>query len=706
MTDLRTSSVSKSAYRPDVDGLRAIAVLAVLAYHAFPDLLPGGFVGVDVFFVISGFLISGILLSDLDRGKFSLRRFYARRVRRIFPALLVILAACGIFGWFALFPDEFQQLGKHIAGGAAFASNLTLWGETGYFDNAAETKPLLHLWSLGIEEQFYIAWPLLLFGAYRLRWSVLTFLPLLALASFLINVVGLDRYPTATFYSPAGRAWELAIGGILAGLASKGIDLFGGPWLRSPGSLRSLQSQGSLLRRGLFSTAGLALLLLALVRIGEATPFPGWWALAPTLGTALVLGAGPDAWPNRFLLSSRPLVWIGLISYPLYLWHWPLLSFARIVESATPALAIRVAALALSFGLATLTYLWVEKPIRFGGRVRGKLIALSGAMVAVALAGGFVALNQGLPWRSTVQTQLTQQRALVLQDESQISNPCKERYGFDETWELCLLDDVDAPPTVALVGDSHGHHLVAGLREHYRSRGGNLLYLGTRLPFWDVPARRNDDVQKITNQMLDLALQTPSIETVVISTKVKLHNRSPDGRQMSEALRATVERYVAAGKKVVIVRDVPRLDFQPRQCIRRVAIPVSTTKSPCAMPRESFERTTAHHDALLGSVLRQFPTVELFDAPSYLCDEELCWAMLEETLLYRDRDHLSTDGSLYLGQKFGLGLLAGANLTRWADEAERRATAAGEGLERRKTRRPHRRRPRPPQPEPARPGSG
>ncbi len=168
----------------------------------------------------------------------------------------------------------------------------------------------------------------------------------------------------------------------------------------------------------------------------------------------------------------------------------------------------------------------------------------------------------------------------MLQDESHISNPCKERYGFDETWELCLLDDVDAPPTVALLGDSHGHHLVAGLTEHYRSRGGNLLYLGTRLPFWDVPARRNDDVQKITNQMLDIALHTPSIETVVISTKVKLHNRSPDGRQMSEALRATVERYVAAGKKVVIVRDVPRLDFQPRQCIRRVAIPVSTTKAP------------------------------------------------------------------------------------------------------------------------------
>jgi hypothetical protein len=259
---------------------------------------------------------------------------------------------------------------------------------------------------------------------------------------------------------------------------------------------------------------------------------------------------------------------------------------------------------------------------------------------------------------------------------------------------------------VALVGDSHGHHLVTGLTEHYRSRGGNLLYLATRLPFWDIPARRNDDVQKITNQMLDIALQTPSIETVVISTKVKLHNRSPDGRQMSEALRATIERYVAAGKKVVIVRDVPRLDFQPRQCIRRVAIPVSTTKSPCAMPRESFERETAAHDLLLGSVLRQFPEVEMFDAPSYLCDEELCWAMLEGKLLYRDRDHLSTEGSRYLGQKFGLGLRTGESLWQWADEAERRAAEFDDGTQRREERRPHRRRHRRPRPEPDRPGGG
>ncbi|MEO8275764.1 MAG: acyltransferase family protein [Thermoanaerobaculia bacterium] len=670
MSDPVASTSGKAAYRPDIDGLRAIAVLAVLAFHAFPDRVPGGFVGVDVFFVISGYLISRILLSDLERGSFSLRTFYARRVRRIFPALLVVLAACWIFAWFALFPDEFQQLGKHVAAGAAFASNLTLWRETGYFDNAAETKPLLHLWSLGIEEQFYIFWPLLIYGARRLRWNALIFLPLLALSSFLINVVGLDRYPTATFYSPASRAWELAIGGILAALAAKRIDLFAGPWF---GSSRSRVG------RNLFSGAGLALLLLSMVWINEGRPFPGWWALAPTIGAALVLAAGVEAWPNRSLLSSRPLVWIGWISYPLYLWHWPLLSFARIVTSEEPSLEVRVVALALSFGLATLTYRWVEKPIRFGGGGRGRVIALSGAMAAVGVAGLFVAMNRGLPWRSTVRTQLNQQLALVLADESIASRACKERYGFKESWENCLLDDVTARPTVALVGDSHAHHLVAGLAAHYRVRGGNLLFLDTRLPFWDVPARRNDKVQGVTNRMLNLALETSSIETVIISTKVKLNNRLPDGRPITGVMRATIERFVAAGKKVIVVRDVPRLDFQPRQCIRRVAISLATTKSPCAMPRESFERMTARHDALLGSIFRQFPAVEMFDAPSYLCDRELCWAMLDSRLLYRDRDHLSTEGSLYLGTKFGLGLTGGADLVRWSDEADRRAATAGDG---------------------------
>src|SRR5436190_5181032 len=204
------------SYRPDIDGLRAIAVGVVVAFHAFPEVLPGGFVGVDVFFVISGFLISGIILSALRTESFSFRQFYARRIRRIFPALSIVLAAVLVMGWFSLFADDYAALGRQVVSGAVFSSNLLLWHESSYFDIAAELKPLLHLWSLGIEEQFYIVWPLLLFVVAKWGRAQWPFMLAIAGASFAANVAFIDSHPTATFYLPQARLWELAVGGILA----------------------------------------------------------------------------------------------------------------------------------------------------------------------------------------------------------------------------------------------------------------------------------------------------------------------------------------------------------------------------------------------------------------------------------------------------------------------------------------------------------
>lgn len=207
-------------YRPDIDGLRAIAVLSVLGFHAFPDVFPSGFIGVDIFFVISGYLISSIIFENLDHGSFSFAQFYGRRIKRIFPALTVVLLSCLVFGWFGLLADEFKQLGKHIAAGAAFVSNFALWQESGYFNNAAETKPLLHLWSLAIEEQFYIFWPLLVWLTWKPKGTNNPlFLPLclgLLIASFAFNLYQVRIDPTATFYSPSSRTWELLAGVLLA----------------------------------------------------------------------------------------------------------------------------------------------------------------------------------------------------------------------------------------------------------------------------------------------------------------------------------------------------------------------------------------------------------------------------------------------------------------------------------------------------------
>ena len=276
-------------YRPDIDGLRAIAVLLVVGFHAFG--IQAGFIGVDIFFVISGFLISSILFSDFQNHSLSIIDFYRRRIRRIFPALLTVLLFCFGLGWFTLLADEFAALNKHIAAGLAFVSNLVLLGESGYFDSASNTKILLHLWSLGIEEQFYIFWPLLLILFCRLKLKIGALLFTLLAASFLLNVALIYSYPTATFYLPVTRVWELLIGSVLA--------------YRSVLQNRPLVLWGS---ANLSAWLGFILLILANIFINDRSAFPGWWALLPTLSAALLLSAGPSTWFNQHVLSSRLLV--------------------------------------------------------------------------------------------------------------------------------------------------------------------------------------------------------------------------------------------------------------------------------------------------------------------------------------------------------------------------------------------------------------
>ena len=380
-------------YRADIDGLRAVAVAIVVIYHAFPLLLPGGFIGVDVFFVISGYLISGIILDALRDGRFSFAHFYARRIRRIFPALAVILAAVSLAGWFVLYADDYQRLGRHVAAGAAFASNFVLWRESSYFDGAVELKPLLHLWSLGIEEQFYLVWPLLLVFASRWRLGRPTFDgigrgPLLmtlvvGTVSFLVAIwtVRIDRTPA--FFAPWTRFWELLAGATLACIEADAAlrnvlaRLIAPPWVAN-----------------LLAVAGALMIAAGVILINATRVFPGLWVLLPVAGTFFLLVAGDEAVVNRRLLSLRPVVWVGLISYPLYLWHWPLLSFARLMTTSTPPAAIRLLLILASVVLAWLTYRVIERPVRFGPR-RGTIVpALATSMVAL-FAFGFAANASG-----------------------------------------------------------------------------------------------------------------------------------------------------------------------------------------------------------------------------------------------------------------------------------------------------------------------
>ncbi|PJJ21882.1 peptidoglycan/LPS O-acetylase OafA/YrhL [Janthinobacterium sp. 67] len=352
-------------YRADIDGLRAVAVLAVILHHAWPNWFVSGFIGVDVFFVISGYLITSIILMQLEAGKFSIADFY---VRRIFPALVLVLFATLLFGWVVLLHGEFRQIGKHIAAGGGFVANLVFWSEAGYFDSSGTSKPLLHLWSLGVEEQFYLLWPLILWLAFKRHRNFLLIMAIIFCLSMAINVMTVESNPTAAFYSPVTRFWELMTGGIAAYL-----QLHRTAWTQR--------------WRTVASVGGTALLVLGFTFVKPDVFFPGWWALLPAGGTFLIIMADAGQALNRYLLSNKAAVGIGLISYPLYLWHWPLLSYSHIIYGEKTPFQIKVALIASAFMLAYLTYRLIEVPLRQRRNHKHVVSGLGGAMLAMVLLG-------------------------------------------------------------------------------------------------------------------------------------------------------------------------------------------------------------------------------------------------------------------------------------------------------------------------------
>ena len=477
------SNPTHSTYRPDIDGLRAIAVLAVVLFHGFPQIFRGGFVGVDVFFVLSGYLISRIIFEQLNQGKFSFIDFYARRIKRIFPALLVVLIATYVAGWFTLLAAEYGQLGQHITAGAAFISNFVLWGESGYFDNSAHTKPLLHLWSLGIEEQFYIVWPLLLWLASKLRFSLFALTIIIAAVSFYLNVTGIKSDAVATFYSPQTRIWELLIGSALGwcslykkdGLA--GVAMFIDKHCRRQ---RTIADPARVRTRmaNVLSCLGFILLTYSLIRFNRDLQFPGKWALIPVLGTALIVAAEPIAWLNTKILSHKVLVWFGLISYPLYLWHWPLLSFAWIIEASPPSVPTRLSLIVLSVALAWLTYRLVERPIRFGKHGGLKVCLLAVLMLILGGVGLGTFYERGFPFRKNVKQADTLYTSEARMIEANLVANYRNYVGGEP--------GQSSKPVVLIVGDSYNPNWSVGLSTVIDVKQYDIVsvsYLGCKVNF-------------------------------------------------------------------------------------------------------------------------------------------------------------------------------------------------------------------------------
>jgi peptidoglycan/LPS O-acetylase OafA/YrhL len=371
------SAPTRPSYRPDIDGLRAIAVAIVVAYHAFPRFAPGGFVGVDVFFVISGFLITTLLLREHERGEFSILEFLARRARRILPALIVVLVVVLGASSLAMFPGEFRLVGTDTMAGSAFVSNLAAFKTSQeYFAPSAEVTPLLHLWSLGIEEQFYLVWPWALMLLWRRRVAAVV-LGIAIVASFVAATVRVRVDPIGAFYLPQFRAWELLAGALLAFAAMR------------DGELRTSRAR-------IAGIGGIALIAIATVALSREQPYPSWRAFLPVVGTLLLIASGEASAVNR-ALSHRWIVYIGLISYPLYLWHWPALAFTRLV-AARPSTWMIACAVAVSAVLAVVTYHAIEQPMRRRSSTRVAL-PLLGALAVVGIVG--LGVRQGrIPARS------------------------------------------------------------------------------------------------------------------------------------------------------------------------------------------------------------------------------------------------------------------------------------------------------------------
>jgi len=658
-------------YRPDIDGLRAIAVIIVVGFHAWPHEFRGGFIGVDVFFVISGYLISGLVLKGLAEAKFSFAEFYVRRIKRIFPALMLVLATCAVVGWFVMWAEPYAQLGKHIFAAVGFVLNFVLWREAGYFDTEAIRKPLLHLWSLSIEEQFYLVWPAVLLLAAKRAYNVAIITTLIAVASFLLNVALVDTHPAAAFFMPFTRAWELMLGSLLASLE------------RIPGwSAESLAATVKMRRirlvREIAGWGGIAMIAIALVLLSPGRAFPGWWALLPTLGTVLIILAGMEAAFNRHVLASRPFVFIGLISYPLYLWHWPLLSFAWQTWSRDPPRLVRDLLVALSFVLAWLTYKLLERPIRTS-RVARPAVAL--IMMALVIGGTGFAIERGggLPSRAANATGFVGSDfdSTFLKTFYEKTVSCTPASDNLEPGTLCQSVP-GAVPRIAVFGDSHALVLYPGFVEALPGR--NIVFLHTcAFPLVGLVetnrAFNGYCPAKTSEEQVAYLAGLDGLETVIFSFRGPLHllgkgfgtgpqerehdvvleAANPEQRGLTQAqlfnfgLSGAIDVLERANKRIVIVLDFPELGFDIQDCL--FDKPFHAKLADCRIERSTVEARQKDYRAAIEQIRLRHPGLEVFDTMPLLCDERYCYGIKDHHVLYLDDDHIGIYGTKMIGEK-------------------------------------------------------
>lgn len=656
-------------YRPDIDGLRALAVLPVVIFHAFPESLRGGYIGVDVFFVISGFLISSIIFSNIEKGTFSFLDFYSRRIRRIYPTLLTVLLGCLIFGYFSLFPEEYKQLGKHIAGSSVFISNFILLSESGYFDTSSISKPLLHLWSLGVEEQFYIIWPLLLALFVKRKFNLFVVAFLCFLASFYLNLRTISVDPSQSFYSPFTRFWEILAGSMLAWMTLNKKEYFTSLKAGINGSISAILGKNYDFIANALSIAGLLILIYGYSVLTEDLQFPGLYALIPVSGACLLIMAGPSALVNKHILSFKLLVWVGLISFPLYLWHWPLLSFAYIIESGMPDASVRAMLVIASIALATFSYHFIENKLRFGGNLQGKTIILFIGMAIMGSLGLITYKSDGYDGRfHKSQAEISDEQfvnSLITDSRKRCADVFPEWSKYTDN--LCAMQKPSGHNEIALIGDSHANHLFVGMATYKKNEGVAVFPASCAAPFIDVASALRDPKAlhvrqysyKLIDSAYDYVANDRNIKEVVLahnpscSYKDAVDMQNMDIKDsdviIETGMRRSLDKLVAAGKKVIIVKDNPELPFIPQACVVR-PLQFGTGGDKCSFDKSFYENNKAHsaYNKIVDKVIQDYPTVSSVDISKAMCDESKCYLSRDGNVLYGDKTHLNKYGSRFV----------------------------------------------------------
>lgn len=647
-------------YEPYIDGLRAVAVISVILFHGFPEIIPGGFSGVDLFFVISGYLISKIIFSGLSSNQFNFFDFYGRRIRRIFPSLLLVLIAISFVGHFIFLPQELQAYYKHLAGAIGFISNFILWDESGYFNKLSNAKPLQHLWSLAIEEQFYLFWPLLLWALSKFKVGLISAIFGIGLLSFYLSIQEIKVDPVAAFFLTQYRAWELILGCVLAFLA--GFDLK--RWLNLAPFL---------------SIIGAVLIIFGVFFYEKTYQFPGYWVLLPTFGASLIIlsSVGGGGWIHKLL--SRPiLISIGLISYPLYLWHWPILSFMWIVEGGEPSIYMRVGGLILTFAFSIATYKFIETPFRYGPYLKAKTATLIFAMIALGCTYLIFYKNFELSTGLRSNGYVTKNPALEVDGYDLPSGiNCSEssKFPFIKMNKdfFCMQSNVHkSPPSVVIIGDSHSYPMYYGFFDYFvKDRGENILLLGVPgcPSFYGLESYeygKKEECKSITNNIIDYVLSDHNIRTVVMAIRAPLytsgigygemydHNRvlrrsgadaaEPNHISFELALESTLALLQQSGKNVIFVFSPPELGFDPLACIRPISL-IFGRSNVCGIEYERYlKRASLSKDIVLRK-LQAIPMSLFIEPAESLCTPTFCPAIVDGKFLYQDDNHLSPFGA-------------------------------------------------------------